>query len=286
MGNGANAGNGANTSCNLALTVTYESAFGEVNITADDVKRYLIRGGGNVTDQEIKLFMELCKYQKLNPFVGEAYPIKFGNDFQMVVGYDAYKRRAEENPAYSGRKSGIVVLRGEAVVQKEGTCLYPGEELIGGWCRVYRERNGKTKEDYKEVGFKEYDKGQANWKSKPCTMIEKVAVSQALRAAFPNDYAGIYTEEEAGPGGEGNAVIDAEYKEIETINQEQRQQLFAKAKEKFGTVFADTLKGIITEYGLESTNAMPVTTWEAVIKRIDEWEEVPAYEEGDTADPH
>lgn len=71
--------------------------------------------------------MKTCQAQKLNPFAqGEAYLIKFGSDpAQMVVGKDAYMRRAEENPAYRGHKSGIVVLRGEQVIQKEGTCLYP-----------------------------------------------------------------------------------------------------------------------------------------------------------------
>ena len=32
-----------------------------------------------------------------------------------------------------------------------------------------------------------YNKGQANWKSKPATMINKVAVSQCVRDAFPKD---------------------------------------------------------------------------------------------------
>lgn len=277
--------NNTNTGENLQLSVVYESSLGEVKITSDDVKKYLVRGGGNVTDQEIKLFLELCKYQKLNPFVGEAYPIKFGNDFQLVVGYETYKRRAEENPTYLGRKSGIVVLRDKTVIQKEGTCLYPGEELIGGWCRVSRDKNGKQEETYKEVGLKEYDKGMANWKTKPCTMIEKVAVSQALRSAFPMDYAGLYTAEEAGPEG----YIDADYQVMDDkpcaddpmITQEQRQQIFKKAKEKFGQTANDTLVKIIAEFGFSSTANMPTTVWQSVMARIDEWEvEQPVKGEG------
>ena len=262
--------NVANTPNSLQLTVTYESAFGAVTITADDVKKYLVRGGGNITDQEIKLFLELCKYQKLNPFTGEAYPIKFGNDFQLVVGYEAYKRRAEEDPSYAGRKSGIVVLRGDQVVQKEGTCLYPGEDLIGGWCRVFREKNDKLEDTYKEVGLKEYDKGQANWKTKPCTMIEKVAVSQALRAAFPKDYAGLYIEEEAG---RQEAPIEADYEVVADppITQDQRQELFKKARECFGEKANRVLGDIVKEYNLTSTADMPTSIWAAVMTRIDEW---------------
>lgn len=181
----------------LALA-EYETLGGRIQITLDDVKNYLAKGNSQLTDKEAILFLQLCKSQKLNPWTGEAYPIKFGGDFQMVVGYETYKRRAEDNPEYIGRKSGIVVLRGNEVIQKEGTCLYPGEQLVGGWCRVYRMKRDKEDETFKEVSLKEYDKGQANWKTKPCTMIEKVAVSQALRAAFPKDFEGMYTESEMG----------------------------------------------------------------------------------------
>lgn len=253
-----------------SLMVKYDTAFGAVEITAEDVKKYLVRGGGNITDQEIKLFLELCKYQKLNPFVGECYPIKFGNDFQLVVGYETYKRRAEENPTYAGRKSGIVVLRGDQVVQKEGTCLYPKEELIGGWCRVFRKKNGEIEETYKEVSLKEYDKGQANWKTKPCTMIEKVAVSQALRAAFPRDYEGLYTVEEAGPEG----YVDADYhvvEEDEPITQEQRQQMFALAQANFGKKKGNELIAtLIAEEGFQSTTGMPTSVYKRVMEKIQE----------------
>lgn len=258
--------------------VKYETAFGEVAISSEDVKKYLVRGDASkVTDQEIKLFIELCRYQKLNPFVGEAYAIKFGNDFQLVVGYETYKRRAEEDPTYAGRKSGIVVLRGDDIIQKEGTCLYPKETLIGGWCRVFRKKNGELEESYKEVGLAEYDKGQANWKTKPCTMIEKVAVSQALRAAFPRDYAGLYTAEEASPEG---YVVDTDYQvvEDEPITQEQRQELFKLARDNFGKGGNDVVAKLIAEEGLSSTTGMLSSVYERVMGRMRE--EIEAAQQG------
>lgn len=259
------------------LQVKFDSAFGEVVITSEDVKKYLVRGNGNVTDQEIKLFMELCKYQKLNPFVGECYPIKFGTDFQLVVGYETYKRRAEENPSYIGRKSGIVVLRGEQVVQKEGTCLYPTEQLIGGWCRVFREKSeNKIDETYKEVGFKEYDKGQANWKSKPCTMIEKVAVSQALRAAFPKDFEGLYTLEEVEPHGyqqqqQPTTTVDGVEVVDDVITKEQREEMFIYAQEQWGKEDGnDLLKVLIEQEGLSSTAGMRKSGYDRVMTKLRE----------------
>lgn len=264
------------------IITRYESAYGMVELTPETVTRYLARGNTALTEQEIRLFIELCKYQRLNPFIGEAYAIKFGQEFQMVVGYDTYKRRAEENPNYLGRKSGIVVLRGENVVTKEGTCLYPGEKLLGGWCRVIRLMNGKPVEEYKEVGLDEYDKHQANWKTKPCTMIEKVAVSQALRAAFPQDYTGLYTAEEGGspdvtpqPTQRLRAAVVTENETPATdqpvlISKEQRKYLFEYAGKVYGEDSADKLREILASFELESTQTITAPVYEEILNIIEQ----------------
>lgn len=268
---------------NSLMVVEYESALGPVRLTAEDVKNYLVSGDSSkVTDREIKLFMELCKYQRLNPFTGEAYPIKFGSDFQMVVGYETYKRRAEENPAYRGRKSGIVVVRSGNVIQKEGTCVYPSEELIGGWCRVFVQRPEFKDEMYKEVSLEEYNKGQANWKTKPATMIEKVAVSQALRAAFPTDYQGLYTAAEFGADGklteeyvQGEVVEEQSEEDEILISQEQRQAMFDKVEEFYGKKKVNQIvKYICSQFGLDSTTNMTVSTYDKAMKFLDEGIEI------------
>lgn len=265
---------------NSLQKITYETSLGVVELDFQTVKNYLVRGQADkITDQEVVLFMKTCQAQKLNPFAqGEAYLIKFGSDpAQMVVGKDAYMRRAEENPAYRGNKSGIVVLRGDQVIQKEGTCLYPGETLLGGWCRVHRVRAGGGDEEvFREVALKEYDKGQANWKTKPCTMIEKVAVSQALRAAFPKDYEGMYTAEEVSPQG----YTDTEYTQMgdnageepvdmTPISQDQRKALFKMAHDRLGKEQGNNLiQAVLTEYNLESTTGMPTSTYTQVMGRL------------------
>jgi len=254
--------------------VKYETAYGMVELSPDIVTKYLKRGTKNLTDQEVKLFIELCKYQQLNPFVGEAYAIKFGDDFQMVVGYDAYKRRAEENPNYMGRESGITVLRGKEIIQKEGACLYPGEDLVGGWCRVYRKMNGRDDKVFKEVSFKEYDKGQANWKTKPATMIEKVAVSQALRAAFPKDYSNMYTAEEMGSSTEAveaaPTAAEEAAAEVTTISQSQRRDLFARAEDVYGKEAGiEKIKAYCAEHGIEGTKDIPLENYEFLMKQFD-----------------
>lgn len=274
-----------------ALSVSYEVMGTRVELDMNFVKRYLVRGQSDrVTDQEIVFFMNTCKMQKLNPLAsGEVYCIKFGSDpAQMVIGKDAYLRRAFSNPDYLYKEDGITVLRGEQIVQKEGCCLYPGEKLIGGWCKVYFMRNGKERTAYKEVSLDEYNKGQANWKTKPATMIDKVAISQCVRDAFPKDYEGLYSEDEMVASG----AIPVNFREVNNtessdapatevvdadpvISQEQRQAFFRAARSQFGKDDGNAIvKQIIESMGLESTTGMTesqyVEATERLMKMVDD----------------
>ena len=259
-----------------ALSVSYEVMGTRVDLDLDFVKRYLVRGAADkVSDQELVFFMNLCKMQKLNPLVGnEVYCIKYGSDpAQVVVGKGAYLRRAYEHPDYICKEDGIVVARGNEVVQKEGCCLYPGEKLIGGWCRVHFTRNGKELSCFKEVSLSEYDKGQANWKVRPATMVNKVAVSQCVREAFPKDYEGLYSEDEmvasgAIPANFGELPDEPPAEEEKTITQDQRQALFRMAKEHLGKDANDALKDIISKHGYQSTSGMPESVYKEVVDEI------------------
>lgn len=258
-----------------ALAVSYEVLGTHVELDLQFVKKYLVRGRADLTsDQELVFFMNTCKMQGLNPLAqGEVYLIKYSRDdpAQLVVGKDAYLRRAYSNPDYLYKNDGIVVRRENDIIQKEGCCLYPGEVLIGGWCRVYFMRNGQERETFKEVAFSEYNKGQANWKSKPATMINKVAVSQCVRDAFPKDYEGLYSEEEMVASG----AIPVDYEAMDgdpppveddtPITQEQRQMLFTTAQKVFGKEAGNqVIKSIIEQIGLTSTVGMKQSQYEQV----------------------
>lgn len=274
-----------------ALTVSYDVLGTHVELDLQFVKSYLVRGNPEkITDQEIVFFMNTCKMQKLNPLVaGEVYCIKFGNEpAQMVVGKGAYLRRAFEHPDYLCKEDGIVVVRGKDIIQKEGCCLYPGETLLGGWCRVHFIRNGKERTAFKEVQLTEYDKGQANWKSKPATMINKVAISQCVREAFPKDYEGLYSEEEMIASGAipANYTIIPETGEVieddPTITQEQRQTMFKMAQSAFGAEEGNNLlKRLLKEEGYESTHELPTSVFNKVVNRIIE---LKAQKEADDAE--
>ena len=104
--------------------VTFMAGEEQINLTPDMVKKYLVSGdASSVTDQEIVMFMMMCKGNHLNPWNKEAYCIKYGTQpATMVVGKEAYMKRANAHPQYDGMDDGIVVLvteTGEMIYRKE-----------------------------------------------------------------------------------------------------------------------------------------------------------------------
>ena len=105
--------------------VTYEVAGQEVKLSYSIVRKYLTKGNADVTDQELVQFISVCKFNKLNPFLNEAYLIKFKSargdgNAQMVVSKEAFFKRAEASEQYDGIEAGIIVLRGDKLVELVG----------------------------------------------------------------------------------------------------------------------------------------------------------------------
>lgn len=185
----------------------YQSENGSVvKLSPGIVRQYLVSGKGNVSDQEVMLFLMLCKQQKLDPFQKDAYLIKYSDNdpATIVVGKDTFLKRAEGNADFRGFEAGVILLGDDGqIVEREGSFMRPEEGLpVGGWGRVYKE--GRSVPYYASVSFEEYagrkSDGDLNrqWKSKPATMIRKVALVQALREAFPKSFSGLYDQAEMG----------------------------------------------------------------------------------------
>lgn len=203
------------------IKVSYSVGGNEVTLTPHTVANYLVRGNSKATEQDIIMFMSLCKFNKLNPFLNEAYLVKYGSQpAQMITSKEAYFKRAEENPCYKGIRSGIIVMRQNQIQEVEGCFQAPGDLLLGGWAEVYR-----SDRDYPvvaKVNLSEYDKKQSVWNEKKSTMIAKIAKVQALREAFPSQLGAMYTAEET--------AEYAEVSEVETESKKQADSAFAKAK--------------------------------------------------------
>jgi len=168
--------------------IKYQWQGQDIELTKQDVKN-LISTNPNVTDKEIEIFRQLCKFQKLNPYVKEAYLIKYGAyPATIVVGKEVFTKRAENNPNFDGYEIKDNYKAGMKLSEFEVS------------CSVYRKN--LTHPISVTVSYPEYvgtnSKGEVNkmWKSKPRTMLRKVALMQTLREAFPTALGGLYEEHE------------------------------------------------------------------------------------------
>lgn len=158
-------------------------------LTIADIRRYLCP---KATEQEAYLFLRLCQAQGLNPFTRDAYLIKYSDSqpATMVVGKEAFTKRAEAHPQFDGFRAGVIVLRGETLEHLTASFAPPKTTLFGGWAEVYRK--DRAHPVHCEVALDEFSTGQTGWKRMPGTMIRKVALVSALREAFPSSFAGLY----------------------------------------------------------------------------------------------
>lgn len=246
------------------LMVRYETGGQEITLTQNDVKNFLVTGDADkVTDKEFKLFLELCKAQKLNPFLREAYLIKFGNDANIITSKDVFLKRARANESFRGFKAGIIVQSEKGIEKREGTFYLKGQEnLVGGWASIYI-KDWDVPFDH-TVALSEFNKGTATWKNMPAIMIRKVALVQALREAFPDDLSQLYAAEEMGtdPGIEDTIVL--ENKENEFIGDCDRRKLFSIAENN-----EDIVKAVLNKYGYESTQTIRKQDFKAICEDIE-----------------
>lgn len=169
-----------------------------MTITFDDVRNFICK---EATIAECRIFLETCKQYHLNPFTKECYLIHYDNKngdsaSTIVLGKTCYMKMAEAHPQYDGFEAGVIVFVPEVgeLIHREGSIIYKGEELVGGWAKTYRK--DRSRPFYEEVNFSEYDTKKSLWVTKPATMIRKVALVHTLREAFPATFGGLIDESE------------------------------------------------------------------------------------------
>lgn len=188
------------------IAVVYEVDGEKITLTPSIVQNYIVGTDAKITLPEFKFFTSLCKARGLNPFLKEAYCIKYGkNPAQIVVGKDAVLKRAIKNPNYDGMESGVIVQVKETgeITERKGTFyLRDSENLVGGWAKVFRkdwQHPTYCSVAFDEVAQKKSDGSlNANWSGKGATMVEKVAKVRALRETFVEELGGMYEAEEMG----------------------------------------------------------------------------------------
>lgn len=139
------------------------------------VEEFLFSSNTKLNPQQKQMFIKMAVRSCLDPFKREIYAIPFGNNFNIVTGYQTYIARANATGLLNGWKAENA-----------------GDKAV---CTIYRK-------DWDqpftwEALRKEFDKGQGNWKTMPDFMLKKVCIAQAFRLAFPEHLGGLpYTQDE------------------------------------------------------------------------------------------
>lgn len=158
----------------------------------------------SLTKEERMQFLQIAQMSNLNPWKKEIYCIKFGDKLSIVTGYEVYIKRAEKSGMLDGWECKTT---GEI---KQGT--------LKAICTIYRK--DRKQPFVWEIDFSEYNRDRNLWKTKPKTMLKKVAVAQAFRLCFPNDFDSLpYIEDEM----PGERIAENTPKEKETQEAESVQ---------------------------------------------------------------
>lgn len=185
--------------------VEYQARDGQkIKLSPAIIKKYLVSGRAEfVTDQELYLYMGVCKSRGLNPFVRDCHLVKYtqGDSAAIITSIDYYRKRARAQRDCKGWSVGIVIDKGGELLYRKGTILLDGEKLVGGWAEATPEGWGEPMR--KEVNLARYIKKTKDgattrfWQpiNQP-EMIAKVAESQLLRSLWPDEFQGLHVDAE------------------------------------------------------------------------------------------
>lgn len=148
----------------------------------------------NATHTELQLFAQVCNESGLNPFMKEIWFVKYGeNEPAIMTGRDGYLKIAESDPNFLGVQSFSIYEKDEFRVQiRNGKVAdvihdfgHVGRgNLVGAWAVAEKQGKKPVYAYVKLDEFIQYKKdGQVNkfWKTKPDTMIKKVAEADVLK---------------------------------------------------------------------------------------------------------
>jgi len=262
--------------------VKYQSDDGqEIVLTPEIVRRYVVSGDARaVTDDEVMMFIQMCKYQRLNPFAGEVYFVKYnGSPATPILSVNTFRKRAAASPVCAGWQPGVIVRKGDELIYREGSLVLDDEELVGGWCKVWRKDWSQpymatvTLKEYMRVGRD--GRPQSTW-NKPATMIAKVAEARALGTVIPG-LQGLYGAEEMNIDEDQletqfesrsevleEAMPVVEHKPANPITDKQAKRLFAIAQGN-----TDLLKQVLSKYGYAHTKDIDKADYEAICDEVE-----------------
>jgi len=171
------------------------------------IKRTVAKGA---TDDELRLFIQVCKGANLNPFLRQVHLVKrwdsrSGMEVGAIqVGIDGFRAVAESSGQYAGNDDPI--FDGEKEIELAATQKVKAKKIVvpaKATATVYKLLEGHRYEFSATARWEEYYPGAKigfQWHIRPYLMLGKCAEALALRKAFPKLLSGMYAQEEMDKG--------------------------------------------------------------------------------------
>lgn len=161
------------------------------------VKRQLCKPSGReATNDELALFIGMCKRAGLDPFQKQIYAVFRSGQMTIQVGIDGFRAIAERTGTYAGQL-------GPWWRAKDGDWLdfWPHGKTPPYAAKVIVKRlvGDHLVETPAVAHWAEYAVTGTSgrmWANMPANQLAKCAEALALRKAFPNDLSGLYTDDE------------------------------------------------------------------------------------------
>lgn len=182
---------------------------------------YLSSMGNKLPVKQQTQFLEMAQAFGLNPFKRELYAVGYGDNWNIITGYEVYLKRAERTGKLDGWET---VIDGVGEQMSCTVIIYRKD-----WnrpfkhCVYYREVCQKTKDG----------KPNSVWSKMPSFMTKKVAVAQGFRMCFPDEFGGMpYTSDEMPDPSEFKDVTPKAKVETKSTESPSSNKLSKATKEK------------------------------------------------------
>lgn len=151
----------------------------------EKAKEYLTAMGSKLPEKQKTQFLELASAFKLNPFKREIYAVGYGDNWNIITGYEVYIKRAERTGKLDGWS---VAINGSGENMAATLTIHRNDwKFPFSHTVLFSEVCQKNKE------------GKLNpiWAKMPSFMCKKVAIAQGFRLCFPDEFSGMpYTADE------------------------------------------------------------------------------------------